>query len=44
MPERTVSKEIKLDESNLTEIMPDSILSKQNDIFKDFNKFFFKNI
>ena len=43
MPERTVSKEIKLDESNLTEIMPDSILSKQNDIFKDFNKFFFKN-
>ena len=41
--ERSSSKELKLDESNLTEIMPDSILSKQNDIFKEFNKFFFKN-
>ena len=42
-PERTMNKELKLDESNLTEIMPDSIISKQNDIFKEFNKLFFKN-
>ena len=28
---------------NLTEIMPDSLFSKNNNIFKDFNNFFFKN-
>ena len=42
-PERALSKELKLDESNLTEIIPDTIFSKENDIFKEFNKFFFKN-
>jgi len=43
IPERATSKELKLDELNITEIMPDPTSSKQNDIFKEFNKLFFKN-
>ena len=41
--ERTMKKYLELDESNLTEIIPDSFSSKNNDIFKDFNNLFFKN-
>lgn len=41
--ERTMKKDLELDEPNLTEIMPDSLFSKNNNIFKDFNNFFFKN-
>ena len=41
--ERTMKKDQDIVESNLTEIMPYSFFSKNNDIFKDFNNFFFKN-
>ena len=34
--------ELELRESNFTQILPDSILQNSNDLFKDFNEFFFK--